>query len=553
MADQALLEQTNSVIPQTEVHFASRDFAWIQDQQNGQYSSGQIQYDTIGVDLSGKYVDPAKSFIAIRHKVTFDRERACDLGHAKPVIPKNGFPFLSSCLVNVDNKAITNNSNNLNMVANFRLLSSWSAEKQKNAGAIFMYAPDDTPIALRNLDIAAGAITPSGNYGSNSFVQDAAADETATGLPGDFNSGASERASYIYDYTNSSVDVNVAGHAHADMYSTGGSATIANIQAPVYSLAPRPAVLPAPANECFVEFTLLYPLPVLSDFFAKCGLIKSRIQIQLTLQSVTATGVPGDNPLVTLGNNSDTCPIMVENRACVGGAFASNTFTNYRTSISGPTYAYLRTVVLTPEQESAVPRERMVTYRDYNRFDNVIPGGGPASNRVDINWLVTTGIPRLREIALYKFFAGSSNGQDIRASLQTAEPAQSSPAITLSNTQLYIGSKPISQQNQRYVWEYYMQNVANMPWLSGSDPVVSSCPQYNYRDFLTSGIDYWDLTKLNLQEAELNNTQVQLQSTIVRPGSTTNNTSVAVRLIALVFFDRIVRISANGQLEVVAA
>ena len=579
-SDPLELAQLQRAVPPQLASFASHDWASNTDLSPGAYTAngGQLNYDSLSMALNDSYVDPKLSFIAINHQVSGTLGTTQVVNTPLTICPKSGLPFLYNAQVSLDNKLVNQGSPYLNLSANYTMLSSWSTDKQKALGPVYFFSPDNVTSATviqqnnsgagnnqwvcldnnqwepyLNIDASNAGIAPvvSSNMFDNCTVRISGIGAAAPGAaphqyyPMTWNEGAYERSVWT------------AGPAGFLNYTATQTGIGNNIY---FDLA-------ANTTGVIVSFWVLYPLPLICDVFEKCGLLKSRIQINLNLNGVfsctktagNAVNVGYNSSLIpNLTGTSNICPIMVSsqilNRPSTGGATQTNGYQTLSTSIGGTTFLYLHIVRLKPEQKITEIADRYIEYYDYQVFNYT------NLNQPALNWNITSGVQKARKVVIWKFAnpgsidptgngavsGGTIKGIAPQLSLASSEPGHSTPGIYLgTNLQIYVGSKPLYQYPIQYTWLSYFQEKVMQYYQSGTDPLLIQGMQ-NMQAFQSAGVESWDLLKGQLSEADVNNTQIQIVGTVTVPVP-----GMSVDLVCLLFYQRAIRIDRDGHVTLI--
>lgn len=584
----------SNISPPQNVSMASHDYAYITDYSGNQYGSNQIFYDSIGMSLNGLFVDPGQSYIIINHQIEAQMGENGNQPGPFDFAPKNGFPFLYSALVSLDNNPINNNTPSLNMIAGYNFLRQWTQAKCRASGTACAFYPDDLLAGAAQLEVASaaqiarGAVAGTISWGANCegatrmVYRNTAA---ATYEPFSVNNCMAGFTRIRQIFVDNVSDINAAAGTSNDggqslsypqynngmwqralMTSLPGAFPFAPTSTPTgcNSAARLGDLSGTTAWSVVKSWWQMYPLRVLCDAFDKVGLMKSRIQINLYLNQLLGctkdnagaidAGAP-TNALTRLKPqvNYDTCPILVNQWMAWGNLAANNRYNNVRTSIRGPTYIFLKINRLYPEQLMQVSAEgRSVFWNDYSKFTTFQDISGAKSN---VNWNITSGIVNARKLLIWKFpdadgmSTYSGNPADLNdynqsfpgiqcanippaGQLVCTEPAHSTPFFTFyENTQLLVGSTPLYQYPMQWTWLNWLQTQVSQQWHQGTDDLVTQ-DLIDQMSFMASGVENYDLIGARLGPDEVNNVQLVLQTTMSVPKGYTKRVQLQAFVVA---------------------
>ncbi len=646
--DAAEFKQLQQEMPPKLIQFQGHDYAYVTDTNGGNYPAGNpIIFDSLNMSLGDWLYNPDKSFVAIQHTVSAT-VGANIAQTAMIAYPKNGFPYLQSCLVQMDGKTMNNGSQMLHLHANYSTLSSWSQDKAEVFAACHLFVPDDLlavsyaqtvanintavppldyhityggaddiephlsiygncapaltatqtlfmsnivtqgtvsfgaatasipagalavgcpepmgfattaqPVALATTGESTGGLTlPVGYAGCTNGAQTAWAANNPVKLPGGLssrwgtvptqNKGGWKRCILANSPGNMQSHVNVTGANNSSLV-TG------------LNTGDQVGTLAAAAAGVIASYWILYPLRVLCDFFGQCGDIRSRMQLFLTLNSVTGSNQQvNTDAFQTPAVVGNCCPIMLNrqyhNTLDIVAANAAYSVINVSTGIVGPTYLFLAIVKPSPEQSLQLAPKRYVEYEDFELY-TLLNQTTNANNSIALTWTVTTGTVNPLKLIVYKFATAASyiNSQiqgvttSARGSplmrFDAGEPAYSTPGINMgNNTQLLIGSKPLYQYPSQWYFLQFYQTVVMGLYMGGMDPIISEGLR-SYSTYTMGGIDEWDLMSGQLTAEQINNTQIQLQTTV-------KTTHIGVDFYALVTRKRVAYVGLDGFVQV---
>lgn len=159
--DQLLFSDSHESQKVTEP-FSSRQMAYIVDQNNGSYQSGQILIDTSSLSNSGKYVSYQESYFVFPLVVAMYPDAASAKFDAAAgnwaVAFKNGIQLIDSMSVEYNNTTIIQQTPYLNHYLSYKQLMSFSQDDIHKIGSSIGFYPD----TLDAWNIAANTAGPDG-------------------------------------------------------------------------------------------------------------------------------------------------------------------------------------------------------------------------------------------------------------------------------------------------------------------------------------------------------------------------------------------------------
>ena len=569
-----------SMSPPQKVSLASHDYAYITDYNSNSYDNNTIFYDSIAMALNGLYVDPSQSYIIINHRINAKGVTAGATSRQGVYdwVPKHGFPFLYSAVVQIDNQTINNNSPSLNMFASYTYLREWTRAKCRASGAALVFWPDDIKCEAQNMavGVAGGAsqlsIGKIVNCANNDHVPGLlneagysdTTDTSTLAVTGAFSCNTLARSQVLdtdgifagapsasvggkYPPWNEGMWQRALFTRYPGAFPLATQGILGNNTGPK-----NPQAVPTTSFSIVADWWQMYPLRVICDAFDKVGLMKSRIQIQLflnKLQKCTSVncGLLAGNPLaagtgfqrLVPQSQFDTCPVMLNYQNAVGILTSTATYSDAFTSIAGPTLLFLKINRLYPEQLMQVnPEGRVVFWNDYSKFTTFYDC---AAGTAQVNWNITSGVVNARKLLIWKFpdasAMGSSNavqavgagftknkmpsqnadGLPPAQQLCCTEPWNSTPLFQFgTNTQLLVGTTPLYQYPVTWTWLNWLQTQVPQQWHMGTDSLITE-DLITKTDYDTGGIESFNLIGARLGPDEVNNVQLQLQTTLYCP------------------------------------
>ena len=158
--------------------YENKQWNYIQDINSGVYTNNQqslVQFDLSSIYNSGKFIDVSQMYLTI--PIVYTAAWSSGAGALAPVAgneflitPKNGsWNLIHSLEVTVDGKNVIQQTPNINVHTNFKMLSQMSKDDLKTIGATLGCYPDDVQAYLYN---TVGSETGSigGNGLSNNMI-----------------------------------------------------------------------------------------------------------------------------------------------------------------------------------------------------------------------------------------------------------------------------------------------------------------------------------------------------------------------------------------------
>lgn len=499
-SSESILE--SSLKPQHDSYiFSDKTFLTVPDQQNGMYPTGQITFDSAQLINSGRYLGLKEAFLEIplvAVVVPTSGALTASVENDFAFSLKNGHhQLINSISVKVPGVDICTTTNYTNIVANYKILSTWSSDTVKTYGpSAGFFGKDD---CLSDTYYGGSA----GNAVGVGLCNNSITPATTTGFTpytgnGGWDSGNSGRlarmsANTSFDPANTTNDP-VSGFISAATCNTIGKSYVSNSTGTTY-----------------IQFNILatVPLSILHDFFCKMPLVKN-VGIQMTINTncnfqVACTLTAGASPVYTgytnlSTGNGLTCPFMlsplspvVSSATVARGLCVSNTCASLivgmgigSVTVSGSTYktpffsgcrliipAYTMTPSLEEKYLSSMPMKRIM-YEDINFYSQSLTNI-PAGN--SFRTLLTSGIKRPKWVLIVPQIAASLHGSAI-AGLQSGSyvagvgslgsplmspfsscPATCCPYARVSNLQVWVASRPVYESALMYGYEQYFTEI----------------------------------------------------------------------------------------------
>ena len=188
--------------------FTETQWQWLQDYNNGNYSGGQIKFDTLS--LKSQWVDYRSAYLAVPITLAPDGQgtlntwaiTADTLTSVTQVVVKNSIcSLIQSMVINTGSgQNIINEFNSPQLINNIRLMVENSIDWTNSEGAEYMFAPDTN---LSSNNVTSIATLPMCSAVQNQIIA-SLANNSAT------NKGWAKRFGYILQQSGSSVTSNLA-------------------------------------------------------------------------------------------------------------------------------------------------------------------------------------------------------------------------------------------------------------------------------------------------------------------------------------------------------
>lgn len=537
--------------------FSGKSMLYQNDQNNANYS-GQIQLDCSSLSNSGKWLNYKEAYLQIPFLVTM--QGSVDIStavNAFSVGLKSGYyQLIESMSVDLNQRNIVQLQNNLNILTNYRVLTSFSYDDLVKYGPILgIGASIDS---AGSYDFSAGA-SRNGDGFSNNYVENSNKYQTVFPPP---NEGAYKRlmdttANPINTTTQLNKTSTIFNQEARTYYSTsgGGASTLYNWM--VIATIRLKDICPAFSH-----------LPLL-----KTANFRFIINYNSSITTLTVTPNATDTSATMVTTSiqqlsGQTNPIFVPSLASVNIALAtansSNSYAAYTLTIScnvvknsltpngvGTTQfqtcrLYVPAYEIQPDYErnliESIPRAK-IEYNDYfvYRVTN-ISAGGP------FNSLLTNGIVNPKAIIVVPFAnqgsAGSINVLNLPQYQMVFDsaPATTCPNASLTAFNIQIGGSNVFNLDEQFQFSNFLDEFTHINALDGSQDtginsgLISSYAWLNGYRFYCA-----DLSRRLRPEDKL------AKSILIRG---TNNTSIALDLLVFVLYERHFSINiVSGDIE----
>lgn len=463
--ESALAKQPNDTL------FSSKETLFLQDLNNGVYTSGQLQFDLSGFANSGKLIDWSSAYLAIPFTIGVISEDgtnfALNTANVKQYLAslKNGsFQIIDSLQVKVNNIDMLNQINNLNGLVAYKLMSELSSNDIANLGPSINFVPD---VGTSFISDSTLGITNTNAYAELGLVPlrtGAAATPAAAGNYTPSNTGLRKRLQ---------ANNYVAGQFPAGTY------TAAQCVAEGKSYV----TLTSATVQQFDMVAIVY-LRHLSDLFKKWNMPSRKHYVTLTLRLnqgnvVMTTGVSGGNATATFAaptlSSGSSLPICIESNIALSGvtgasrvafgygvsqatatyATTSTTFTN---TITRNARCYVDAYTPTPMCEKLLldAGPRKIMYEDYMLYTITAQAAGST-----INWLVSGSTKNPQKLVIIPYVTNAQAVAPLSSPYLSpfdTAPATTSP-VSLDRFQVYIGGQSIFNGEIDYGYDQFLQQT----------------------------------------------------------------------------------------------
>jgi len=480
--------------------FLRKDFVSIMDNNNSSYASNYVTLDTSALSNSNKYMNYRESYLSIPLLVTATATVAdpawgtaatsCDMAFGL----KNNFAsVIHSIQVDLQGSTIIQQTPFINLYNNFRLLTTLSWQDVATIGSSIGFYPDTSTsfqfntlalpgaagigtcnnLNLATIPVVSGAFNPQDSWNrgfyerqrANNFNPDALTGVGGTNAPSAFSVLTSTGnltalyKSYIFNKTAGSATANAfqicimasvyLRHLHSffdKMPLMKGIYMKITLQLNNATTSFTKAALgnmTAAVPSVVVPSGGINPLMIASSHTANGGV------------SLVATSVY--NISVSVGKTALGGVHSVAGNTVTTGVFASSIVLNVPSYVFSPVYesAYLSSPV------------KIIEYSDVYFYQvlNVAAGGL-------INQLITNGISGLKSCVIIPFFtsgtAGNATISPLLSPFDCAGGGTTSPLAHLTNTNLQVSGQNVIYNNQKYVYESFLNNLNGCNGVNGN-------------------------------------------------------------------------------------
>ena len=471
---------------ETEFEFSSRQYAYIPDQNSGNYPSSQITFDLASLSNSGKFVDWAQTYLTIPLVLNVATSTAMT-GFPENVFAaslKNFPTLINSLSVEITNNQVVNLTQFSNLDINYKVLSSMSNEDAWNLNCLG-FAKDTAESISYNAGLAS-------NFGSGLGEINNVIKATPFTPTAGFNATTfPQNVGRLQRMMNTSFDPTTSASSVANCNATGKNYAVQTAAGITY----------------YIIATI--PLRFLHDIFKKLPMCKGmymRLMIN-TNCGVTVTNAIAPNTATNLVSSYASSVVVSQNNVCpimlspltsatttgqglnlagmtAGGATITTTLNIAKFgAVTHPTMSQCRVYACLYEMSpiweekyfSMVPTKK-VLYNDILTFQTLNVGAGS-----QVSQILSNGVSRMRYLLIYPFLASTINGStNITDTANgglvlgtpmnspfTSCPSTTCPQAALTNMNILLSGTNLYQSNINYGFEHYLQEVRGSNAING--------------------------------------------------------------------------------------
>jgi hypothetical protein len=461
--------------------FKAKDWLYIQDQSNGIYSNGQLQFDTMATANNNQYVIWSDAFIVLPYIIQAQTSGAGAFNLTDLPLTcawKNGYyQAINSAQIVLNGVQLNNLAQNVNILTNYKVLTEWTSQQLKLNGPTYCVSPDSadayTWAAVGGTTTNRNAVSIPASAGSTTY-------ETCVSQ---YNAGLTQRGLWN-GYNAASPYLTAFGPSQANIQSmgrnnfVGANNGVSNVSTATY-----------------MGFAII-PLSHIHDCFKQMNFPLKNCHFQFTI-NLNGVGSVATNPATNAGLvagtsfTGNTWPVLVSTDNGMGASangvnkvtlgFSNTSLTGADATVRQPPALVARLyypVVQFPETiERAMvggSYKRLVNYMDHQFFSNL----GIATGTM-LNWTITNGISNLKKLIFIPFLAASATTTAASAIPQIQSPVDPAPGTTapyaeLANIQLMLNGKNYYSNPISYDFEQFVENTKVNTLNGGDGPIVSS-------------------------------------------------------------------------------
>lgn len=484
--------------------FTERKIVYVPDNNNGSYTSNQIQFDCQSIASNGSYIDWSNGHLVVPMVLRLTRNSTIT-GFDAEEVPfavglKNDFAtIINSIQIQIQNTTISQQSNLMPCLWNARKMMSWSKGFVDKMGASYGFIPDSTDsVGIVGAYTGVASVSGTGiinNYNLPQFPSGLSPQQIFNGV-GQCNFGFYTRQKLTTAFNPNSASI--SDFQTETNFSTAGLNYYKNV---------------GTSKLWFILGKI--PLKELHPFFAEVPLVKglyARIllttnQCSQKLSLTIAGGALTSTQITSSSVQSGLCPFMIANTSQTGNGFkpitelciteGDGTYTfevalsivqdiygDSATKVSVPfmtqTRIYVPTYRFKPEEESlylANNTFKKIVYSDYSlyQYPLKITSGSATFNQVISNG--TSHLVRLWMLpyATNTYLSNGGNAQSELVSPFSSAPGTCAPWVQFTNLNVMISGNSIFNQNVNYSWETFLNETkGNLSLNSGEDCMLTS-------------------------------------------------------------------------------
>lgn len=469
--------------------FIEKQVLYIQDQNNGSYS-GQVQFDCSSLSNNNLYTDYSSAYftfpILITAKSTLGGYQGTandKLFNSLSVGLKSGyFNFIDSMQVDLNNVNICQLQPNLNMLVNYKLLTSMSHDDIEKMGAIIGFYPDSADSYIYQNTASQDGI---------GFCNNRNETPTSTYLPAD----GSAKSNYGFyrrqkETVGNSTQYNknkVVGTTSDTGAAITGKSNIFKSEGRNYYYQSGDPAAPAITDSFNWVILATIRLKDISDFFDKLPISKGlnlRFTINLNTFSANITTTANNMTITSYTQLSGrTCPIMLASKSAnnsnstfiaVAGNFditcgiAKNSLNSESVTSISTTRLYVPAYKLDPDYQTTLLKQMPVTnirYYDYYTYTiNSITAGNT------FNQILTNGILNPKAIIVIPFVSKSDTGNNLTQaqSIFDSAPCTTAPSASITNFQVMLAGSNVFNNYEIYSFSQFLDEFQELFAINGS-------------------------------------------------------------------------------------
>lgn len=562
------INKTDSIQP-----FTSKEVLYIQDQNSGGSYAGQIQFDCSSLANNQRWLNYQEAYLEIPFQIDFKASfdiTAAGVINSYAAGLKNGYyQIIDSMQVDLNNQNIVQLQNNLNMLVNYKVLTSFSQDDLAKLGPSIGVEPD----TAESYTFSAVASESGDGYANNRDIRD-------PNLEGFLN--RSDTNDGLYTRQRFTTAISPITALQTDALPTTGiddNATKVYVAEGSNYMTYDTAAAAARVYSWVILATIR--LKDICDWFDKVPLMKGanyRFTINYNSCKTTITGshinVVGppetdtytmattshiqlsghSNPVifassVDLSANSSTLRAIVKKVGdtqtetfTVASGVVSTSLNSGVKSIYNSCRLYVPAYKLDPTYELNLIQTRPTTtvkYLDYYTYSITGTIGGNSFNSILTNGIVN---PKAVVVIPYVNTTSGVNVLNLPTyqTLFDSAPGTTSPACSITNFQVQVAGENVFQSNQIYSYSQFLDEFQHLFAINGSDTTSINSgliSQHMWRNAYRYYVA--DLSRRLRHEDKIP------KSVMI---SGTNNTNVTVDYICFILFEKEVTIkTASGE------
>lgn len=460
--------------PMSEKPFQEKQRLWLQDQATGGIYNGTVQYDLSPWANNGMYTDYSNAVLEIPYLVSIkgDTTRFTGCFDKDSLSLKAGFwNLIDQLQVDVNNKTVCQLSQNINVLANVRALTSFDITTYEKMGSVLGLVADTET----SYTYAATSSVNGDGYCNNSSSNDGFQIRKA------FMANAAELG-----FADGTADIDELPTVIGSTANASAAIKASNAAA-VYGSEGRPYFTTTTSGSDTI-FNYVYICSIrlrdLSDFFLIP--ISRGLQIRLTINynsfrgtynAVTSTGLLSTTSYTQLSGS--TCPVLLAPLKTapattgtfeVAGNIVSNSLSSSPTPAISSTRLYIDCYKLNADYQSALLKNMpLTTHKYFDYYSYSIPSVQPNGT---FNQIVSNGIPSLRAVFVLAYSTPSSSiaaGTTDWQNIFNSAPFTTLPSAPLENFNILVGGRTQLMNNQTFSYENYLSELIHMFSIHGGN------------------------------------------------------------------------------------